>query len=319
MVRYLSEDNIKQLLTMPIALEQMERGLQAYSTGRAIDVARARIQVPDGIQHVLQAAAPELGLIGFKYYYTRPSGKSFYVHLIDTKTAKLQAIIEAVYQSMVRTGAASGLGARYLGREDATIVGQIGAGYQSTSQLEAVCAVRKIRSARVYSRNREKLQAYCAAMSKKLGIEVSPAESAEACVKGAHIINVITKAADPVLKGAWLEAGQHINAAGSNALSRREIDEETIKRCDVITVDGRRTAEKECGDLLPAVERGLLRWDALTELGEVMAGVKPGRTSASQITLYESHGMGIQDLYVGAKMLELARERNVGIDLPVGA
>lgn len=318
MIRYLKENDIKQLLTMPLALELVEQSLKDLALGRAVDIPRVRTHIPAGIQHVLQAAAPELGMIGFKYYYTRPGGKSFYVHLINTDTAKLEAIIEAVWMSMVRTGAASGVATRHLARADASIAGQIGAGFQAIGQLEAVCAVRKIHTARVYSRNADKLQAYCSAMSQKLGIAVLPAESAEAAVRGAHIINVITKAAEPVLRGEWLEPGQHINAAGSNALSRREIDEDAVRRCGAITVDARGTARNECGDLLPAVERGLLRWETLTEIGEVIAGRAAGRKSPEQITLYESHGMGIQDIYVGARMLALARERGVGVDLPIG-
>lgn len=319
MVRYLTENDIKQLLTMPLALECVEQAHKDLALGRAVDIPRVRTHIPAGIQHVLQAAAPELGVIGFKYYYTRPGGKSFYVHLINTETAKLEAIIEAVWMSMVRTGAASGVATRRLAREDASVVGQIGAGFQAIGQLEAVCAVRTIRSARVYSRSRDKLEAFCSTLSQKLGLEVVPADSAQAAVQGAHIVNVITKAAEPVLKGEWLEPGQHINAAGSNALSRREIDEAAVRRCEVIAVDARGTARNECGDLLPAVEKGLLRWETLTEIGEVIAQRAPGRTSAQQITLYESHGMGIQDLYVGARMLALARERGVGVDLPIGS
>jgi len=318
MIRYLSESDIQKLLTMPLALEAMEQAHQALAEQRAIDIPRARIHLPTGTQHVLQAAAPELGYIGFKYYYTRPTGKSFYVHLMNTETAKLEAIIEAVWMSMVRTGAASGVATKHLANPDASVLGQIGAGYQGESQLEAVCQVRKIRKARVFARNRDKLVAFCDKLSRKTGVTVQPAESAEAAVRGAHVVNVITKSAEPVLKGEWLEPGQHINAAGSNALTRREIDDATVRKCDVITVDGRGTARNECGDLLSAIEKGWLRWDYLTEIGEVIAAKAPGRTSAKQITLYESHGMGLQDLWVGVKMLKLARERGVGTDLPVG-
>jgi ornithine cyclodeaminase len=318
MIKYLTESDIQKLLTMPIALEAMEQAHRALAEHRAIDVPRARIHLPTGTQHVLQAAAPELGYIGFKYYYTRPTGKSFYVHLMSTETAKLEAIIEAVWMSMVRTGAASGVATRHLANPDASILGQIGAGFQGESQLEAVCQVRSIKSAKVFARNRDRLAAFCDRMSKRTGVQVEPAASAEAAVRGSHIINVITKSAEPVLKGEWLEPGQHVNAAGSNALTRREIDETVVKKCDVITVDGRGTARNECGDLLPAVEKGWLRWDYLTEIGEVIAGKAPGRTSAKQVTLYESHGMGLQDLWVGVKMLALARERGIGQDMPFG-
>jgi ornithine cyclodeaminase len=304
---------------MPIALEAMEAAHKALAEHRAIDVPRARIHLPAGTQHVLQAAAPELGYIGFKYYYTRAGGRSFYVHLINTGTAQLEAIIEAVWMSMVRTGATSGVATKHLAVPEASVLGQIGAGYQGESQLEAVCQVRKIRTARVFARNRDKLAAFCGKMSQKTGVQVQPAESAEAAVRGAHVINVITKSADPVLKGEWLESGQHINAAGSNALTRREIDDGVVKKCDVITVDSRGTARNECGDLLSAVEKGWLRWDYLTEIGEVIAGKAPGRASPGQITLYESHGMGLQDLYAGARVYALAREKGIGTDLPVGS
>ena len=318
MVRYLTEADVTKLLTMPLAVERVEAAHRALGERRAVDVPRSRIHLPAGTQHVLQAAAPDLGYIGFKNYYIRPQGRTFTVQMTRIESGKLEALIEAAYMSMVRTGAASGVATRYLASPDASVVGQIGAGNQGIGQLEGVCAVRKIRSARVYARNRDRLTAFCETMSGRLGIEVSPAESAEAAVRGAHVVNVITKSASPVLLGKWLEPGQHVNAAGSNALSRRELDEEAVSRCDLITVDGRGTARKECGDLLPAVEKGLCRWETLTEIGEVIAGRAPGRTAAAQITLYESHGMGLQDLYVGAAVLAAAREKNVGTDVPIG-
>ncbi|MDH3288270.1 MAG: ornithine cyclodeaminase family protein [Betaproteobacteria bacterium] len=318
MIRYLSENDIKQLLTMPIALECAEQALRARALGDAIDVPRARIHLPTGTHHVLQAAAPALKCVGFKYYYTTPHGKSFYVHLIDTESGRLEAIIEAVWMSMVRTGAASGIATNQLAVKDASVVGQIGAGFQGIGQLEAVCQVRKIRTAQIFARNRDRLQAFCSSMSQKLGIEVVAAPSVEAAVRGAHVVNVITKSAEPVLKGEWLEPGQHVNAAGSNALSRRELDDAAVKKCNVIAVDSRGTASKECGDLLPSVEKGWRHWDSLTEMGEVITGKARGRSSPIDITLYESHGMGILDLWVGARMLELARKRGIGTELPIG-
>ena len=318
MIRYLTESDIQKLLTMPIALQAMEEAHQALAEHRAIDVPRARIHLPQGTQHVLQAAAPELGYIGFKYYYSRPAGRSFYVHLLRIEEGHLDAILEAAWMSMLRTGAASGVATKHLANPDASILGQIGAGYQGISQLEAVCRVRKIRTVKVFARNKDKLNAFCEKMSKATGVEVRPAESAEAAVRGSHVVNVITKASEPVLKGEWLEPGQHVNAAGSNALTRREIDDAAVKKCDVITVDGRGTARNECGDLLSAVEKGWLRWDHLAEIGEVIAKKAPGRASEKQITLYESHGMGLQDLWIGVKTLALSRERGIGTDLPAG-
>ena len=176
MIRYLTESDVQKLLTMPIALQAMEEVHTALAEKRAIDVPRARIHLPQGTQHVLQAAAPELGYIGFKYYYSRPTGRSFYVHLMRIEEGNLEAIIEAAWMSMLRTGAASGVATNYLANPDASVLGQIGAGYQSISQLEAVCKVRKIRTVKVFARNKDKLVSYCEKMCRMTGVEVRPAE-----------------------------------------------------------------------------------------------------------------------------------------------
>ncbi len=304
---------------MPLALELVERALKDRALGRAVDVPRVRTRIPAGTLHVLEAAAPELKLIGYKAYYSaRGKGTRYFVQMFDTEGGKLDAILEASYLGMMRTGAASGVATRYMARNDAAVVGMIGAGKQAVGQLEAVCQVRPIREVRVYSRTPERARNFCEAMSPRLNIPLRPVPTAVEAVRGADVINVITNAAAPVLAGEWLQPGQHVNAAGSNALTRREIDEQTAKRCARIIVDSRGTARNECGDLLPLVEQGWLDWDALPELGEVITGRVPGRTAPDEITLFESHGMGIQDLYVAGRLVELARERKVGIDLPIG-
>lgn len=319
MIRYIKEKDVGQLLTMPLAVSLVEAALRARADGSAVDVPRVRTRTPAGTLHIMQAAAPALGLIGYKAYYSaKGKGTRYFVHLFDSDSGKLAAIIEASLLGMVRTGAASGVATRYLAREDAAVVATIGAGKQAVGQLEAVCEVRKIREVRVYSRSAERAGGFCAALSGKLGVAMHPVASAEEAVRGADIVNVITNAATPVLAGAWLEPGQHVNAAGSNALTRRELDAAAVQRCTRIVVDSRATARNECGDLLPLVENGVLDWDALPELGEVIIGRVPGRRSRDEITLFESHGMAIQDIYVGARILALARERGIGADLPIG-
>ncbi|MCW5605494.1 MAG: ornithine cyclodeaminase family protein [Burkholderiales bacterium] len=317
MVLFLNEENVKELITMPLALEQVERALKDRALGRAIDLPRARIQTPLGIQHVLQAAAPEIGYTGFKYYYTAGGRKSFYVHLLNMKTGALEAIVEAVWLGMVRTGAASGVASKALANPGASVLAQIGAGFQGMGQLEAVVTALNIREARVYARTRDKLEAWCKTMGDRLGIPVIPAASAPEAIAGAQVVNIMTQSATPVIDGDWLQPGQHVNAAGSNALSRREIDAKTVRRAKLIAVDSRSTARNECGDLLAAVENGRLAWDTLPEIGDIIAGRAPGRGNRDDITLYESHGMGIQDIYTAAKLLELARARNIGTALPM--
>ena len=318
MVRYLRESDVERLLTMPLALEMVEKALKDRALGRAVDVPRVRAHIPAGTLHMMEAAAPELKLIGFKSYYATGKGTRYFVQMFGTESGKLEAIIEGSYLGLMRTGAASGVATRYLARKDATVVGMIGAGKQAIGQLEAVCNVRAIREARVYSRSAERVRKFSETMSSRLGIAVKAVESAEDAVRGADIVNVITKASTPVLLGEWLEPGQHINAAGSNSLIRRELDEVAIKRCATVAVDARGTARNECGDLLPLVEKGFLDWNTLPELGEIIVGRSPGRSANGEITLYESHGMAVQDIYVGAALLALAREQSVGVDLPIG-
>jgi alanine dehydrogenase len=129
----------------------------------------------------------------------------------------------------------------------------------------------------------------------------------------------ITTSATPLFDGEWLEPGAHVNAAGSNSLLRREIDETTVQRSAVVVVDSRPSAMKEAGDLLPSLEKGRLHAGALTELGEVIAGLRPGRRKPEDITLFESQGMAIQDLIVAAELAKLARAQGVGRNLDLGA
>lgn len=317
MVRYLREMDVERLLTMPLALEMVEKALRDRSLGRAVDVPRVRAHIPAGTLHMMEAAAPELKLIGFKAYYATGKGTRYFVQMFGTESGRLEAIIEGSYIGLMRTGAASGVATRYLARKEAAVVGMIGAGKQAIGQLEAVCNVRPIREARVYSRNPERARKFCGDMTARLNIAMRAVTSVEEAVRGADVINLVTKAVTPVLPGEWLEPGQHINAAGSNSLIRRELDEAAVRRCAVVAVDARGTARNECGDLLPLVEKGFLDWNTLPELGEVILGRSPGRTANDEITLYESQGMAVQDIYVGASLLGLAREQGIGVELPI--
>src|SRR5258706_1788478 len=274
MLRYINEAEVAQILTMPKTVELVEAALRARAEGRAIDVPRVRARAPAGTQHILQAAAPDLKVIGYKIYYSNPGkGSRYHVHVIDTDGGNLVAMIEASHLGMVRTGAASGVATKYMARENASTVGMIGAGKQAVGQLEAVCSVRKITTAKVYSRKSEKARDFCATMSARLGIKMEAVTSAPEAVHGVDIVNVITKATNPVLLGEWLEPGQHINAAGSNALTRRELDELAVKRPRVVGGSAR-TPRHQSGDLLPLIQNGKLHRDAPPQPRELIFGDK---------------------------------------------
>jgi ornithine cyclodeaminase len=319
MVLYLNESDVRELLTMSRAVEEVERAFSARGRGQAFDIPRRRTRQPGGHLHILQAAAPEIDVTGYKAYYNRP-GKPLntLLHLMNYTQGNTEAIIESDWLGRIRTGAATGVAARYLAREDSHVMGLFGYGRHARTQLEAVCAVRDIKEVKVFGRDAERARAFCDEMSSRVSAQLRPAQSREDTVRGSDIIVTMTKASEPLFDGRWLEPGQFIAATGSNALDRREIDTETVRRADVIVVDSREVAQGECGDLLPAYENGLIYWENLADMGEVVAGRWPGRTSASQITLFESHGMAVQDLYAGHAVLALARERGMGVQLPMG-
>ena len=296
-------------------LDLVERVHREYSTGQAIDVPRERSRLPKAALHILQGAVPSANIFGYKAYTSSREGVRFLVYGFNAERGNLDVVVEANLLGMMRTGAAGGVAAKWLARPDAKTVGVFGAGWQARSQLEALAAVRKITKFKAWSRTAEKLAKFCDRMSKKLSIEVVPAASPQACVEGSDIVVTITTSATPVFDGEWLAPGTHINAAGSNSLLRQEIDETAVRRSSPVVVDSRPSALKEAGDLLPALEKGRLHVGALTELGEVIAGTRPGRTSAEQITLFESQGMAMQDLIIAAHLLALARERGVGTEL----
>ncbi len=316
MAIFLSEANVRQLLTMDLALAAVESAHRAHALGRAIDIPRQRTRVPTASLHILQGALPDENVMGYKAYTASKEGARFLVHLFDAANGKLQAVIEADYLGMMRTGAAGGVAAKYLAQPEAATVGLIGAGWQAQSQLEALCKVRPIRQVKLFSRNAEKCRLASADFSERFGIEVVPVESAEAAVRDSDLVVTITTAVSPVVQGDWLSAGTHINAAGSNALIRRELDEKAVGRAQLVCVDSRAIALAEAGDLQPALEKGRLHAGQLVELGEIICGVKPGRASAESITLFESQGMAIQDLALAQRLLSFAKTQGIGAELP---
>ena len=198
-------------------------------------------------------------------------------------------------------------------------VERFGAGWQAEGHVRAICASLPLERVKVFSRNPDKLQAFCQRLSEQTGVAVVPAVSAEDTVRGSDIVSTITTASSPLFDAAWLSPGTHINAAGSNSLIRREVGEDVLKVSRPIVVDSVETALKEAGDLLPVMEKGRLSERQLVELGDIILGRHPGRSKPEDITLFESQGMAIQDISVAVRLEALARENGLGVELPYGA
>lgn len=318
MVLFLTKAEVTSLLTMDDALVAVEAALREQGEGVATNRPRQRAAVGATTLHVLPAAVPGANRLGLKAYTTGPNGARFWMMLFGAG-GELQAILEADRLGQVRTGAATGVATRYLSRPESRTVGLNGTGYQARTQLEAVCKVRPIAVARVWSRTPAKVEAFCREMSAQLGVAVEPAASAEAAVRGADVVITMTSAREPVVLGEWLEPGMHLNVAGSNRATNREVDPAAVARASRIVVDDLAQSQVESGDLLAAVAAGAARWESMAELGAVVAGKVPGRPEAGAITLFKSNGIGLWDVAVAAWVYELARERGVGRELPIAA
>lgn len=315
MALFLTEQDVRSLLTMQDALDAVEEGFRHWAQGQATNDPRRRLRVAGGYLQFMAAADHALNITGFKAYTTGRAG-GFLVNIYRADTGELLAILQAGWLGAVRTGAASGVATKYMALPDASIVGCIGAGYQARTQIEAVCAVRPVREVRVFSRTPEKRQAFAQEMTTHLGIPVRAVESAQACVEGAHIVITITNSREPVFNGEWLSPGVHINAAGSNSWTRREVDETTIRRANLIVADQMEDAKAECGELIWAVERGIIRWDQVRDLRDVVGGLLPGRPSPNAITLFESQGLALEDIVTAWRVYQKAQQRGVGKELP---
>lgn len=315
MTLYLTESQVEEILTMPDAMREAEKALREMGESHAINRPRQRVRVPNGMLHVMPAGLPNRGYIGFKYYSAFRGKARFWFHLIDANTGDLVAVMQADRLGQQRTGAASGVATKFLARSDAATVGIIGTGWQAESQLQAVCLARPTRIVKCYSRDAVRRKSFAEKMSAQLNVNVSAVDSAESAVRDADVIVVVTNSREPVLHGDWLKPGVHINAAGANRLEARELDDAVIQRSTFICVDSIEQAKIEANDLVAPIEGGILSWEKVYELGQVVAERIVGRNTRDAVTLFKSMGIAVEDVAVGAWVYEQARDRHIGIEI----
>ena len=317
MALHISESEVRALLTMPMAIEAVERISRKQASGEAVVHPRRRFELPGGgFFHYMAAADFSSGYVAMKQY-TYVQGKiRFLVPLYEMRTGDLVALIEADYMGQLRTGAASGVATKYLARENSRVAAIIGTGGQARTQLEAIASVRKLESARVYGRDAAKRERFSKEMSEKLGFSVESAASSSEAVRGADILCTATTAANPVVSGADLAPGVHMNAIGANHAHKRELDEDAVECADVIVVDSIEQSRQEAGDLILAFQGDEVCWTGVKKLSDVVAGKAPGRTSDAEVTLFKSNGIASWDLAVAMKVYSLAKEKKLGREVP---
>ena len=311
-VLYLNESDVRQLLTMDMAIDAVESGLRKMALEEAFSVPRSRCQTDHATLHVLPAAAKTLGVLGYKANVVSRTSKQSHVTIYDGKTGAMLAILQSDYQSQMRTGAASAVATKCLARKDASSVGIIGSGKQARTQMLGVSRVRKLTKARVYSPNANHRKAFAAEMSDACGLEIVPVETPSEAAVGLDIICTATTSHEPVLFGEWVSAGQHLNIMGSNFLGKTEIDVEVVRKATVVVIDSKDQGRIEAGDFTAALDRNLIEWYDVAELGRVVAMRVTGRQTPEDVTLFKSLGIGLEDIAVANKVFQKAKESGVG-------
>jgi ornithine cyclodeaminase/alanine dehydrogenase len=315
---YLSEADVARLVGVEDAIACLDGVFAAWRDPGTTNLPRQRARLAAGTLNLMGAACEAQGIFGLKAYFAGRSGARYHVLLYAGDGSGLLAMIEADLLGALRTGAASGLATRLLARSDARTLAVIGTGKQARTQVAAVCAVRPIERIRVFSRSRENRRAFAFAVADEFGIETEPVDSGEACVKDADVVVTITKAAEPVLRAEWLADGVHVNAAGANSADRREVDAETVLRASVRVTDHVAQAQVEAAEFRDLVAAGQLAWSDVRELGDLVTKRVPGRVSSSDVTLFKSLGIALEDIAFAKLTNERAVDAKVGTPLPGG-
>ena len=347
MTLILNPQEVRGIISMNEAIEAVEIGFKNWGENELLNALRHRIFAPSGVRtSVHQGAVPGVGASGLLIHCERLNATAdeqiqegiappVGVLYDSENSSSLAVLIGAVTAKEVggrstslRTAATSAVGTKLLARRDANSVGILGSGVQAKNHLVALTCIRPITKARVYSRNPKNREAFVEAMEKTVGFEIEVAESAEQAVRGCDILLCATNASIPVLDGNWLERGTHVISivgsdiglvkAGYGKTMRREVDDTTIRRADLIVVNSVEQIKRDQhADIYDTVSQGIKSWADIIELRDIVAGAQPGRTSEEQITLFKNNaGQGVADVAILAKVYVLAKAQELGIEIP---
>jgi len=323
-LRFLSGADVRRALPMAQAVEVMAKAFADLSSGQVTVPPRIHMALAEasGDALFMPSYNPAQEHMGVKIVTLFERNRDTHLPFIQALVVVLDAtngspigVMDGASITAIRTGAASGAATEALARRDASVAAIFGAGMQGRTQLEAVCAVRRIGQARVFDVDTAAAEAFAQEMGRSLGVPVEVAADATAALAGADVVCTATTADTPVFDDADICPGVHINAVGSYKPDVREIPAQTVVRARVV-VDQDEVALEEAGDLIMPMRAGLIRRDHVTtELGSVVAGMAPGRQDDSEITLFKSVGVAVQDLAAAGKVLKNAEAMGLGTEL----
>lgn len=318
MAVFLDEKSVSALVTMQDALEAVEEVFREQGNGNVLNVPRVRVPVQGGIVRITAAVLSYRGFYGVKVSSTavfgRNAGRMFCLY--REATGELCAIVQVFAMGALRTGAASGVATKHLANQGASILGVLGSGRQARTQVDAVCRVRPIREIKVYSPTAENRERFCLEIESGLNVKATAVSSPGQAVAGSEIIVSATTSTAPVVQGRYLAPGVHINAIGANYEFRRELDREAVLAANFIAADDREQVQYESMDLAEPVKDGVLKWESVFSLADVVSGRVKGRTSPKDITIFKSLGVAIEDVALAIRVYEKALVLKVGQALP---
>jgi alanine dehydrogenase len=327
-VRVISQAEVERLLPMDECIDLMAEALATLARGDAVLPLRQMVWLPDrrGMIGLMPGYLGAPARFGLKIVSIFPGnhGTGYDSHqgavlMFDPGVGSPIAVIDASAITAIRTAAVSGVATRTLARPDAGDLAILGSGVQASSHLEAMAQVRRLRRVRVWSRDPERTRAFAENEGKHRGVSIEAMPSARAAVEGADLICTATAAKEPLVEGAWIAPGAHINAVGACFATARELDTAAVAGSRLF-VDRRESALAESGDVLIPIEEGAIGPDHIVgEIGDVLLRRVPGRATAREITLFKSLGIAVEDLAAAHHVLRKATETGAGVSAPLGA
>jgi len=303
----LSEQEVAARLSLPQAVDAVERAFAALGRGAARVVPRSRIDLPDGVFHWLSSSLEPEHLVGSKLYTTvfteHGERRSSCLVAFDSTTGERVAVVESYHLSLVRTAAATAVATRYLAAASPGTLGLLGTGSSALPQVEAVLRERPFDGVLVHSRNEGRRRAAAREITRRFGVPAEAAPSCEDVVRNAGVVITATNARTPIVEREWIRPGTLVNAIGSNFPDRRELSTDVVAGAARVVADSVAAARREGGDLVLAVGEGAITWDRVGELGAVVAAgqaVDPG----AGWTVFKSVGIAVLDLAMVACLLD---------------
>src|ERR1043166_428402 len=322
----LSENDVRQLLDIEELIDALKKAHVQYSTGKAVMPVRLVVPLPQIHGRITSMPGfliedKALGMKVVTYFQNNPKQDLpailATIMLFSAETGKLIAVMDGSYITAIRTACASAMATKALAKQQTPMLGILGAGVQARTHIQALCRVRNLHRIRIYSPLGISASNLKQELESEVGVDIEVIGNAEDTVRDCDLVVTVTTAKEPILREEWLKPGVHINAVGSHRPDQREIDGSTLAHSKVV-VDSREAILDECGDILLAVQEKSVAENCIhAEIGEVLAGTKPGRTPDSEITLYKSVGIAIQDVATAHLVYHKALEQHVGTNVEI--